>query len=181
MVLVYFAEGFEEVEALSPVDVLRRAELDVRTVAMSDERTVMGAHGVPIVCDMVYADTVDLDVRAMVLPGGMPGSTNLMEYPGFLEKLRAENEKGTTICAICAAPMVLANAGILSGKNATIYPGMEPELGDAKPCDELVCVDGNLITSRGPATAMNYAFGILEELTDAETAQRIKREMLIDW
>lgn len=180
MVLVYLAEGFEEIEALTPIDVLRRGGLDVKTVSMGDSPTVAGAHGVPVVCDTMFEESQNIDAQALILPGGMPGSTNLLASKALLQRLRDENAKGTTICAICAAPMVLAGAGILTGRTATIHPGMEPELGEATACADRVCIDRNLITSQGPATAMSFAFAILEALTDAALSQKIKGDMLVE-
>lgn len=180
MVFVYIAEGFEEIEALTPVDVLRRGGLTVQTVSMGASLTVTGAHGVPIVCDLMFQDSENAQMEAMILPGGMPGASNLKKNEKLLERLRKESAKGTVVCAICAAPMVLASAGVLSGRRATIYPGMENELIDAIPCDERVCIDENVITSMGPATAMPFAFAILEALTDARTRKAVMEDMLIE-
>ncbi|HCU07505.1 MAG TPA: DJ-1 family protein [Clostridiales bacterium] len=178
MIFVYIAEGFEEIEALTPVDVLRRAGLQVETVSVENDLTVAGAHGITIVCDTMLAESEKIQAEALILPGGMPGALGLLHSPVLLERLRSENEKGTLICAICAAPMVLAKAGILSGRKAVIYPGMEAEIKGAVPCSAIVCVDENLITSQGPATAMPFSLEILKALTDAHTRDEIKKGLL---
>jgi 4-methyl-5(b-hydroxyethyl)-thiazole monophosphate biosynthesis len=178
MVFVYIAEGFEEIEAITPVDVLRRGGLKVETVSVEKDLQVIGAHGIPIVCDRTLAESEMIRADALILPGGMPGALGLLHSTVLLDRIRRENAKGTLICAICAAPMVLAGAGILEGRKAVIYPGMEAEIKDAVPCSDRVCVDENLITSLGPATAMPFALEILKALTDAHTREEIKEGML---
>lgn len=178
MIFVYLAEGFEEIEAVTPVDILRRAGLKVETVSMEKDLQVVGAHGIPVVCDRLFAESEPMEAHAMILPGGMPGALGLLHSAPLLDRIRRENAKGTLICAICAAPMVLAKAGILEGRNAVIYPGMEAEIKGAVPASVPVCVDGNLITSRGPATAMPFALEILKALTDDSTRNTIREGLL---
>lgn len=178
MIFVYIAEGFEEVEALTPVDVLRRADLDVATVSVERDLCVKGAHGIELSCDMLLEESEKFQADMLVLPGGMPGALGLSNCQTLLERLANENEKGTWIAAICAAPMVLAKAGVLKGKNATIYPGMDKEIAGAIPCADKVCIDGNIITSQGPATAMQFAFSLLTAISGEEKAKAIKKGML---
>lgn len=178
MIFVYFAEGFEEVEALTPVDVLRRADLEVVTVSIEKRRLVKGAHGIEVSCDMLLEESEKFQADMLVLPGGMPGAMGLANCQKLLGRIVKENEKGTLIGAICAAPLVLARAGILKGKRATIYPGMEKELDGASHSAERVCVEGNIITSQGPATAMNFAFSLLEAFAGKDKADTIKKGML---
>lgn len=178
MVFVFIAEGFEEIEAITPVDVLRRAGLCVETVSVEKELKVTGAHGITIVCDTTLAESEKVQADALVLPGGMPGALGLLHSTLLLERIRRENEKGTLLCAICAAPMVFAKAGILDGRKAVIYPGMEAEIKGAIPSSAMVCVDGNLITSLGPATALPFSLEVLKTLTDAHTREEIERGML---
>lgn len=180
MVFVYLAEGFEEIEAVTPVDVLRRAGLEVETVSMEKGRQVTGSHGIPVLCDRTFEESEKTAATALILPGGMPGATGLLRSRALLDRLRREHDKGTLICAICAGPMVLAEAGILEGRRAVIYPGMEDRIKGAVSCSERVCVDGNLVTSLGPATAMPFALEILKRLTDPTVRDRIKEGMLFD-
>ncbi len=180
MVYVYLAKGFEEIEALTPVDVLRRAGIRVETVSMEKDLWVTGSHGIPILSDRSFAESEKEEARALILPGGMPGAAGLAGNRALLDRLRLAHEKGTLICAICAAPMVLAKAGILEGRRAVIYPGMEGELAGACIGEGPVCVDGNLITSLGPATAMPFAFAVLESLADGVTHKRVKEGMLFN-
>lgn len=179
MIFVYIAEGFEELEALTPVDVLRRADLEVALVSIETGLRVKGAHGVEISCDMLLAESEKLQTNMIVLPGGMPGALGLSNCQPLLDRIVKENQAKTTIAAICAAPMVLGKAGVLQGKNATIYPGMENELNGAKPSTEKVCIDGNIITSQGPATAMAFAFALLEVVSGKEKSDTVKKSMLV--
>lgn len=178
MIFVYIAEGFEEIEALTPVDVLRRAGLETETVSLGESLQVTGAHGITIVCDRTLEGSAETAIDALILPGGMPGAANLAGSEVLLDRIRRESAKGTLICAICAAPMVLAKAGVLQGRKATIYPGMEQEMPGAVLCGDRVCTDGNIITSRGPATAMPFALEILKELAGIPARDRVQEGML---
>lgn len=172
MIAVLLADGFEEIEALTPVDVLRRAGLDVRTVAVGSKIAV-GSHGIPVVCD-VSADEVKLDeVSAVVFPGGMPGSLNL-DASDFSDKIiNAVKEKGGIIAAICAAPMVLGRRGLLEGRRATCYPGFEGELRGAVPTGNAVEVDGNIVTARGMGVALEFALTLISLISGKDEAIRI--------
>ncbi len=176
MVYLHLAEGFEEVEAVTVADILRRGGVDVRTVSMTGERAVTGAHGIPVTADLLFEEA-DYDACEMiVLPGGMPGTTNLDAHEGLRENIRAFASGGKKVAAVCAAPMVLAHAGVLEGRSATIYPGMEDELrgGGAAPGEGAVVKDGNIITSKAPGTAMVFALCLLGELAGAETAGEVE-------
>ena len=186
-ICVFLAEGFEEIEALTVVDVLRRAELPVQTVAVmgkADERgkiAVTGAHGIPVVAD-TFIDAIDADaVDMLVLPGGMPGTTNLEACPPLREMLVRFNEQKRPISAICAAPMVLGHLGLVKGRTATIYPGMEDELVGANATQEPVAVDDNITTSRGPATALPFALALVQRYRGADVAQQIAHGMVKYW
>lgn len=178
MIFVYIAEGFEEVEAITQVDVLRRADLEVATVSIENELCVKGAHGIEILCDMLLEESEKFEANMLVLPGGMPGAMGLANCKELLSRIVQEDKKGTFIGAICAAPLVLAKAGILKGKKATIYPGMEKEIEGADYCNEKVCVDGHIITSQGPATAFLFAFSLLQAVSGEAKANAIKKGML---
>ena len=177
-VMIMLAEGFEEVEAITITDLLRRAEIPAKTVSVTGDRLVKGAHGIPVGADLLF-DEVDFDlVRMILLPGGMPGTTNLLAYDPLTKILKRFAEEERPLGAICAAPMVLAAHGILSGKNATIYEGMESELMDAVPTEGEVVRDGNLFTSKGPGTAMEFALQLIGFLCGEEKREEVKAGLL---
>ncbi len=178
MVYLFLANGFEEIEALTVVDLLRRADLQIKTVSIMEERLVYGAHGIGVEADILF-DQGDYDRCAMlVLPGGMPGTTNLYNHRALNQELKKFYETGKPVAAICAAPMVLAKAGILKDHKATIYTGMEAELLDAEHAEGSVVVSGNVITSKGPGTAMDFALAIIEYLKGREAADAVAAELL---
>lgn len=174
MVIVLLADGFEEIEALTPVDMLRRAGVDVRTVAIG-EKTVMGSHGIPVIADML-PDEVDLDsVEMAVFPGGMPGSLNLDASPftdKVIDKIMHMNGR---LAAICAAPLVLGRRGLLSGKRATCYPGFENELVGAVCTGDGVVTDGNITTARGMGVSLAFAKELISLLCSPEQADTLSR------
>lgn len=160
--LEFLADGFEDIEALAPVDILRRGGVDIKTVSVMDTITVKSAHGVEIKADMMFKDA-DIDgVDLLLLPGGMPGAENLKNHEGLRMALLKHNEAGKRIGAICAAPMVLGYLGLLAGKKATCYPGFETFLEGAEYTADLFTVDGNIITGKGPAAAFPYSYKIAE-------------------
>ena len=178
MVYVLLAEGFEEVEALTPVDLLRRAGVETRLVGVTGA-TVCGARGINVVTDLSM-DEVDLAKADMlVLPGGMPGTKHLDEHRGLCEKLTAFAHAGKWIAAICAAPMVLGRLGLLEGRHATIYPGMESYLIGAVCEKQAVIRDGNLITLQGPGTAMLFALALVEAICSGEVHRQIADELIL--
>lgn len=159
MIIVLLADGFEEIEALTPVDMLRRAGLEVKTVGITSKIAV-GSHGIPVVCDAVPADINLSDVSMAVFPGGMPGSLNLDAAPYTDEVINSVLSRGGHIAAICAAPLVLGRRGLLSGKRATCYPGFEHELVGATVTGEEFVTDGNITTGKG----MEYSLPFAKEL-----------------
>ncbi len=179
-IFVFLATGFEEIEALTPVDVLRRAGLDVQTVSVMNEQTVAGAHGVPVVADKMFAEINPEDAEMILLPGGLPGATNLDEHAGLSELIMKFAEAGKPLAAICAAPLVLGNRGLLQGKKATCYPGFETYLSGAEYTANLVEVDGNVITGKGPGAAMEFAFAIVEKYCGIAKVQELKQGMMIE-
>lgn len=180
MIYVHLAEGFEEVEALTAVDILRRAEIDVKTVSVTGSRMVTGTHGIPVEADLLFEDADYDRCEMIVLPGGLPGSTNLQAHEGLTANIRAFASAGKKLAAICAAPMVFGSCGILNGRKATIYPGMEEYLTGAEPAGEAVTVDGNIITGQGPALAMEFALAIAENVKGKETADAVAEDLLYD-
>lgn len=176
MVYVFLADGFEEIEALSVVDILRRAEIDVKTVGISGE-CVTGAHNITVKAD-ITADKIDKsNITAAVLPGGMPGAINLKNSAAVEDTLLycAANDK--VIAAICAAPLVLGNLGLLKNKTATCYPGFENELTGAEYKDIPVCVHGNIITAFGPGAAIDFGLELVKKLKNTELADKIYKGM----
>jgi len=177
--LVFLATGFEEIEAITIVDVLRRAGVDV-TVAGLTPNVVEGAHGVKIVPDKPIDDVKIDDFDAVVVPGGNPGYKNLRKDPRVIDIIKEAFDSNKLVAAICAGPTVLSDAGILNGKACTIYPGMEDELrkGGGKPKQDMVVVDGNIITSRGPATALPFALKLAEKLAGKQIAEAVSKKTL---
>lgn len=164
MVYVHLAEGFEEVEALTAVDVMRRVGIDAKTVSVTGERTVRGTHGVAVEADLIYEECDYEKCEMIVLPGGLPGASNLEAHEGLTGHIKDFAASGKKLAAICAAPMVFGACGILEGKAATIYPGMEEKLRGGKATGKSVTVDGNIITGRGPALAMEFALALVESI-----------------
>ncbi len=178
-VYVFLATGFEEIEALAPVDILRRGGVDVKTVSVKDTRYVEGAHRVIVKADNILRE-VDLDNASMlVLPGGMPGAEELAACHRLNSALMKFDEKGGIIAAICAAPMVLGRLGLLKGRRATCYPGFESYLKGATYTANKIEVDGNIITAYGPGAAFDFGFTLLLSCTDINTVAAIKAGMMV--
>ncbi len=178
MIYVFLAEGFEEVEALTPVDMLRRCELDVITVGVGGE-AVLGSHNIPILANVTDSEIVLNDnVDMIVLPGGMPGTLNLEKNPNVQAAIDFCMKNNKYIGAICAAPSILGHKGLLDSKKATCYTGFESQLGNAVVSEDPVCVDGNIITSRGAGTAMQFSFELVKALTSEERAEKLKKTVL---
>ena len=176
MVYVFLAEGFEEMEALAPIDLLRRVGVEVTTVGVGG-KLIKGAHGVGFTADSDGEDLDFSDVDCVVLPGGMPGTTNLDASPMVEACLMKAAEKNALIAAICAAPSVLGHKGLLKGKKATCFPGFEEDLLGALHTGAPVEKDGNIITARGAGVALDFALALVAELKD-ETAAKELRESL---
>ncbi|MBQ9914733.1 MAG: DJ-1/PfpI family protein [Clostridia bacterium] len=164
MVYVFLAEGFEEIEAIATIDILRRCGLSVQTVSITDEKNVCGSHGIPVTADALLAEIDPGSGKAFVLPGGLPGSDNLQNCKPLEKILKTESRNGKIIAAICAAPKVLGAFDLLEGRLATCYPGFEEELIGAEFVPDRAVLDGNIITSRGAGTASDFAFLIAKTL-----------------
>lgn len=175
-VLVPLAQGFEELEAVTIVDILRRAGLEV-VVASLAGGTVTGSHGIRIEADAVLADVVDADFDAIALPGGMPGADNLKRDPRIAALVRRLHGAGRPVAAICAAPMVLDAAGVLDGRRATSYPGFLKDAAKARVVDEAVVADGGVITSRGPGTALDFALALVAELAGPAARRAVESRL----
>jgi len=175
--IIVFAEGFEEIEALTPADILRRAEVAVELVGL-DGMDVTGAHGIGVKMDRVLREEEAVD--AMILPGGLPGAENLAGSEKLAKVLKKQMESGKLVAAICASPgLVLGRHGIMEGRRGTCYPGFEGYFGKgARYVAEAVVKDGNVLTSRGPGTAFAFGLALARELAGAEVADGVAQRML---
>lgn len=179
-ILLFLAEGFEEIEALTVVDYLRRMDIGVDTCSITGEKQVKGAHEIPVLADMVLDELEKPEEYAgLVIPGGMPGATNLRDNSRVIELVKEFHKDGKLVAAICAGPIVLEEAGILEGREVTSYPGFEEELKGIYK-EDVVVKDGNIITARGPATAVYFALEILESLSDKNRVEDLKKDILLD-
>lgn len=176
---IFLAEGFEEIEALTVVDVMRRAGLDVKTVSIGSVHEVTGAHGITVKADMLFKEARFDNPEWLILPGGMPGSTNLFQFQALRDLLKAHKGK---IAAICAAPaVVLAPLGLLDGLEATCYPGFEDKCtdGGATMQDARVVVSGRIITGNGPSSALPFALAIVANALGESVARQVGEGMLL--
>ena len=173
----FLAEGFEEIEALTPVDILRRGGQEIYTVSITGSLWVKSSHDITVRADMLFEEAMLDDADLLLLPGGMPGSVNLNNHEGVRLALLAHEERGGRIGAICAAPMVLGSLGLLRGRRATCAPGFETYLEGAEYTHELCTVDGNIITAEGPAASFPYAYTLLSLFADSETVRTLQHKM----
>lgn len=179
-VSIFLADGFEEVEALTPVDLLRRAGAEVTLAAVGEKKEVTGSHGITITADHLFADIDFTDIDLLVLPGGMPGTLNLKACEPLLTLLKEHDAKGKKLAAICAAPTVLGYVGLLQGKKATCYPGCEEGLTGALPVTEPVVTDGTITTSRGVGTAIPFALSLVAGLFGTEKADELAKSIVYE-
>ncbi|MCB9899411.1 MAG: DJ-1/PfpI family protein [Planctomycetes bacterium] len=175
--VVLLAPGFEEIEAVTVIDVLRRAGVETSSLATT-ARDVKGAHGIVLRADGLLAERAAETWDVVVLPGGMPGATNLRDDAVVQELLSRQERRGGLVAAICAAPIALARAGLLEGRAATCFPGFESQLGGADVREERVVVDGPVTTSRGPGTSLEFALSLVEQLVGADQAESLGASML---
>jgi len=178
MVYLFLADGFEEIEGLTVVDLLRRADISIKTVSITGSLTVTGAHTIKVEADTLFEKEDFKDASLLVLPGGMPGTKHLLEHTGLVSLLKNFNEQEKKLAAICAAPSVLGVNGILNGKKATCYPGFEEKLLGAESTDNKVEVASNITTSKGLGTAIDFSLEIISQLKDKKTADNIAAAIL---
>lgn len=178
-IFVFLANGFEEIEAISIIDVLRRGELDVTTVSIMGNTKVIGAHNIPVLADKLFEETDFNNGGMLVLPGGMPGASNLNAHEGLKSLIAKYNDEGKEIAAICAAPIVFGGLGLLKGKKATAYPGFETQLTGAEFIKSGVVEDGNITTGRGPGFAVDFALTLVAKLQGEEKAEEVASGMLL--
>ena len=176
---VYLADGFEEVEGLTVVDLLRRAGIETDMVSIMGRKEITGARKIPVLADKLFEEQDDPDV--IVLPGGMPGTLHLKAHEGLADLIRKADKEGKLLAAICAAPTIYGEMGLLEGKNATCYPGMEDKLLGANWQEQRVVVDGNFVTSRGVGTAIAFALTLVTILKDEETAKSLANSIVYKW
>ena len=177
-VYIFFADGFETVEGLMVVDLLRRAELDVVTVSIKDTLDVETSAGVAVKADRVFAGTDFSDADLLVLPGGMPGTRYLSEYQPLCDLLTKQYQAGGMVAAICAAPTVLGSLGFLTERRATCYPALLDTLECRERCEEPVVVDGNVTTSRGLGTAADFGLCLIAQLLGRDKAKEIAESVV---
>lgn len=177
-VMVFLAEGFEEVEALTVVDYLRRMDIEVDMVSISGDKKVEGAHGIEVVGNKFIND-VNLDeYDGVVMPGGLPGATNLAENDQVIDIVKDFHSEEKLMAAICAGPVVLQKAGIIDGKDFTCFPGFESNISDGNYIEKNTVRDGNIITGKGPALAINFALEIVDYLLGEEKKNDLKKDIL---
>ncbi len=175
---IFLADGFEEIEALTVVDLLRRAGIEITMTSIMGRKSVTGSHGIAVEADALFEE-VDFDSADMlILPGGQPGTTNLFGCNQLKDKIKEFNEKGRLLAAICAAPTVYGKMGLLEGKKATCYPGCEVDLKGADTQTVEVVKDGNFITSRGMGTAIPFGLAIIEEFQGKEAADAMAAKVV---
>lgn len=180
MYYVFLAEGFEEIEALAPIDIMRRAGIEVYTVGVG-HKTVTGAHSIPVVADIIDCEIgPDKDCEGILLPGGMPGTLNLEKSASVQKFIDYCAENCRLLAAICAAPSILGHKGLLQGKKAVCFPGFEEQLAGAEVCDDAVVRDGNIITGCGAGAALKFGFEIVKYIQNEASAKHFKDAMLCD-
>ena len=174
----FLSNGTEEVEALIPVDVLRRAGVEMVLVSTTCSLVITSAHSVNIVADALIEDVDTSDADLLMIPGGLPGAENLCNHPMVREAIKRQYDSGKLVSAICAGPMIFGSLGITEGKRCTCYPGFEEHLTGAVYTADLVTVDGNIVTGEGPAATFPYAYTLCEMLCGAATTEALKAGMM---
>lgn len=179
-IAVHLAEGFEEIEAISIIDVLRRAEFDVTVVSVTGKTEVTGSHQITVSADKLYGAVNYNEIEMIVLPGGMPGADHLNQHDGLRKKILEFNDAGKPLGAICAAPIVLGDLGILKNRTATCFPGYEDRLKGANVTGKSVEKDGNIITGRGAGVAIKFALKIVEVHKSKQAAEKLAERMVVE-
>ena len=180
MTYIFLANGFEEIEALTTVDMLRRAGIQIKMVSIMREKMVYGSHGIGVEADIIFEECNFENCQMLIVPGGYEGVENICNHFDCKAALRKFAESGRYVAAICAVPMALAKARILGGHEATIYDGMESELIDAEYVKKNVVVSGNIITGRGPAYASDFASELIRILKNDDVANEVRGDMLFE-
>ncbi|MEE8886290.1 MAG: DJ-1 family glyoxalase III [Eubacteriales bacterium] len=177
-VFSFWADGLEEVEALTPVDVLRRAGNDVTTVSIMGRKTIHGSHGIDVAADQLFEETDFSAGDLFILPGGGKGTQLLSEYEPLMKLLKEKYGAGKNVAAICAAPSIFGKLGIVQGRKAVVYPGMENTLTGADPQDVPAITDGNVTTGHGPGASFDFAFELVRLMNGEKAAKQLKEQMV---
>lgn len=175
---IFMADGCEEIEGLTVVDIARRADIEIRMISITGKREVTSSHKVTFLTDALAAEVNYEELDGIILPGGMPGTLNLGADETVNRVIKEFAAAGKLVCAICAAPSVLGAAGLLAGKKATCHPGFEEKLIGAATCEDAVVVDGNIITSRGMGTAIPFALEIVRYFKDDEAVETLRKGLV---
>ncbi|MCD7735711.1 MAG: DJ-1/PfpI family protein [Lachnospiraceae bacterium] len=175
---VFLADGFEEIEGLTVVDLLRRAGIETQMVSVMGSRTVTGSHGIEVRADLLFQEVDAASATLFVLPGGMPGTRHLAAHEGLAKLLKEQDAAGKKIAAICAAPSVLGGLGLLEGKKAVCYPGFEGQLSGATVTENPVEVCGNVTTSRGMGTAIPFGLSLVAQMRGESSAKELSRAII---
>lgn len=176
-IFIFLTTGFEDIEAIATIDILRRAELNVKSVSLTDSKQVMTSHQVLVTADLMFDQVNFSEAELLILPGG---TVKFNEHENMKKKLLAFANKGEKVAAICASPMVLGGLGLLDGKNATCYPGFEQYLkGATLQTDKAVVVDGNITTGRGPGLTIDFALNLVEQLAGKEKRDAVAAGLLV--
>ncbi len=178
-IYLFLAEGFEEIEAIAPIDIFRRAGLNVITVSISSTKTVTGAHGISVLADSIFEETKFENDGFLFLPGGLPGTTNLDNHAGLKRLIRQYEQNSNKIAAICAAPSVLGKMGLLAQKEAICYPGFENQLQEATLSMSDAVRSGNIFTAKAAGSALEFALMIVGDLKGKEVSETIRKAMFI--
>jgi len=176
---VFLADGFEEIEAIAPIDIFRRAGIEVSTVSISSKKEVTGAHAIPVLADCLFSEADLQENDLLFLPGGMPGTKNLDAHAGLKNLISMQVQKGEKVAAICAAPSILGKMGLLQGKEAICYPGFEKELVGATLSESKIVKADNIFTAKGAGVAIQFALKLVEELKGKEEATRIANSICL--
>jgi len=178
LIAVHLAEGFEEIEAVSIIDVLRRASIETLAVSVTGQRAVTGSHGIQVTADVLFEEVDYEKVDMIVLPGGLPGANNLKDHAGLGKQILDFHKNGKPLGAICAAPLVFGNLGILKNQKATCFPGFENQLTGAEVTGADVETSGKIITGKGAGVAIKFAIRIIEQLKGKTFAEELGRKMI---
>ena len=177
-VAVFFGTGYEEIEALTVVDILRRADVETTMVSVTEERSVTGSHSVSVAMDALLLEVDFNSLDVIVLPGGMPGTKNLEACEALMKQVDAFMAQGKIVAAICAAPSILGHRGYLKGRKACSFPNFESHLEGAEVMDQPAVIDGNIVTGRGMGAAVPFALAILEMLQGKEAAEKMAENIM---
>ena len=178
-VYLFLADGFEEIEAIAPIDIFRRADINVTTVSISDQRTVRGSHNITITADSLFSETDFSENDLLYLPGGMPGTKNLDAHEGLKKLLVKQAGEHKSIAAICAAPSILGKLGLLKGKEAICYPGFENQLIGATLSNDKIVQSGTISTAKGAGIAVQFALKLVEILKGKALAEQLATSICI--